>query len=39
MGSSGDDELWFVAGFAEIIGAADVRAATLLASHMLPPIE
>ena len=37
MGSSGDDELWFVPGFADIVGAVDVLAATLLASHMLPP--
>ena len=37
MGSSRDDELWFVPGFADIVGAADVLAATLQASHMLPP--
>ena len=37
MGSSRDDELWFVPGFADIVGAVDVLAATLLASHMLPP--
>ena len=37
MGSSGDGDLWFVPGFADIVGAGDVLAATLQASHMLPP--
>ena len=37
MGSSRDDELWFVPGFADLVGAVDVLAATLQASHMLPP--
>ena len=36
MGTAGVDELWFVPGFADIDGAADVLAATLQASHMLP---
>ena len=37
MGSSRDDELWFVPGFAELDAAVDVLAAVLQASHMLPP--
>ena len=35
-GSRRADEVWFVPGFADIIGAQDVLAATLQASHMLP---
>ena len=36
MGGAADDELWSVPGFADITGAEDVLAATLMASHMLP---
>lgn len=37
MGRAPDDELWSVPGFADIGSAEDVLAASLRASHMLPP--
>jgi serine phosphatase RsbU (regulator of sigma subunit) len=37
MGARGEDELWFVPGFADLHDSNEVIAATLEVSHMLPP--